>query len=115
MKSHAARKPGRVTIAFLIVTDHTSYDYARIVEEAQLVVDSRNATRRVWFPRRNIALLNSFDRPRPSAPQPRLQPPFRVQRTLLLAAQIEVSHHLREGFPSPVVAIRILLGRSRSS
>src|SRR6202522_2810393 len=29
----------------LIVTDHTSYDYARIVKEAQLVVDSRNATR----------------------------------------------------------------------
>ncbi len=29
----------------LIVTDHTSYDYARIVQEAQLVVDSRNATR----------------------------------------------------------------------
>ena len=29
----------------LIVTDHTSYDYARIVNEAQLVVDSRNATR----------------------------------------------------------------------
>jgi UDP-N-acetyl-D-glucosamine dehydrogenase len=29
----------------LIVTDHSSYDYARVVEEAQLVVDSRNATR----------------------------------------------------------------------
>jgi UDP-N-acetyl-D-glucosamine dehydrogenase len=29
----------------LIVTDHTSYDYARIVEESQLVVDSRHATR----------------------------------------------------------------------
>jgi UDP-N-acetyl-D-glucosamine dehydrogenase len=29
----------------LIVTDHTSYDYARIVRESQLVVDSRNATR----------------------------------------------------------------------
>jgi UDP-N-acetyl-D-glucosamine dehydrogenase len=29
----------------LIVTDHTSYDYARIVAEAQLVVDSRNATK----------------------------------------------------------------------
>jgi UDP-N-acetyl-D-glucosamine dehydrogenase len=29
----------------LIVTDHTSYDYERIVREAQLVVDSRNATR----------------------------------------------------------------------
>ncbi|MFB3815949.1 MAG: nucleotide sugar dehydrogenase [Terriglobales bacterium] len=29
----------------LIVTDHSTYDYRRIVEEAQLVVDSRNATR----------------------------------------------------------------------
>ncbi len=29
----------------LIVTDHSAYDYARIVSEAQLVVDSRNATR----------------------------------------------------------------------
>jgi len=29
----------------LIVTDHSSYDYARIVREAPLVVDSRNATR----------------------------------------------------------------------
>jgi len=29
----------------LIVTDHSDYDYARIVHEAQLVVDTRNATR----------------------------------------------------------------------
>jgi UDP-N-acetyl-D-glucosamine dehydrogenase len=29
----------------LIVTDHSDYDYARIVRESQLVVDSRNATR----------------------------------------------------------------------
>jgi UDP-N-acetyl-D-glucosamine dehydrogenase len=29
----------------LIVTDHSDYDYARITHEAQLVVDSRNATR----------------------------------------------------------------------
>jgi UDP-N-acetyl-D-glucosamine dehydrogenase len=29
----------------LIVTDHSDYDYARIVQEAQLVVDSRNATK----------------------------------------------------------------------
>jgi len=28
----------------LIVTDHSDYDYARIVREAQLVVDTRNAT-----------------------------------------------------------------------
>lgn len=29
----------------LIVTDHSDYDYARIVRESKLVVDSRNATR----------------------------------------------------------------------
>jgi UDP-N-acetyl-D-glucosamine dehydrogenase len=29
----------------LIVTDHSDYDYRRIVDEAQLVVDTRNATR----------------------------------------------------------------------
>lgn len=29
----------------LIVTDHTSYDYKKIVAEAQLVVDTRNATK----------------------------------------------------------------------
>jgi UDP-N-acetyl-D-glucosamine dehydrogenase len=31
--------------AVVIVTDHSSYDYERIVNEAQLVVDTRNATR----------------------------------------------------------------------
>ena len=29
----------------VIVTDHSDYDYAKIVEESQLVVDSRNATK----------------------------------------------------------------------
>lgn len=29
----------------LIVTDHTSYDYRRIVAESQIVVDTRNATK----------------------------------------------------------------------
>jgi len=31
--------------AVLIVTDHTSYDYRRIVAESQIVVDTRNATK----------------------------------------------------------------------
>jgi UDP-N-acetyl-D-glucosamine dehydrogenase len=31
----------------LIVTDHSSYDYAKIVDEAQLVVDTRNATKSI--------------------------------------------------------------------
>jgi UDP-N-acetyl-D-glucosamine dehydrogenase len=34
----------------LIVTDHSDYDYRRIVREAQLVVDSRNATRGIDSP-----------------------------------------------------------------
>jgi UDP-N-acetyl-D-glucosamine dehydrogenase len=29
----------------LIVTDHSDYDYKKIVNDAKLVVDSRNATR----------------------------------------------------------------------
>jgi len=29
----------------LIVTDHSDYDYASIVDQSQLVVDSRNATK----------------------------------------------------------------------
>jgi len=31
--------------AVMIVTDHTTYDYRKIVDEAQLVIDTRNATR----------------------------------------------------------------------
>lgn len=34
----------------LIVTDHSDYDYARIVRESQLVVDTRNATRGISAP-----------------------------------------------------------------
>ena len=40
----------------LIATDHTSYDYNTIVEAAKLVVDSRNATRRVAKGREKIVL-----------------------------------------------------------
>lgn len=29
----------------IIVTDHSDYDYQRIVKESKLVVDTRNATR----------------------------------------------------------------------
>jgi UDP-N-acetyl-D-glucosamine dehydrogenase len=35
----------------LIVTDHSSYDYATIVRDAQLVVDTRNATRGIDSPK----------------------------------------------------------------
>jgi UDP-N-acetyl-D-glucosamine dehydrogenase len=35
----------------LIVTDHSDYDYRRIVEESQLVVDTRNATKGIDSPK----------------------------------------------------------------
>jgi UDP-N-acetyl-D-glucosamine dehydrogenase len=38
----------------LIATDHTSYDYDAIVRDAKLVVDTRNATRRVKSHREKI-------------------------------------------------------------
>jgi len=37
--------------AVVIVTDHSSYDYAAIVEQSQLVVDTRNATKGINSPR----------------------------------------------------------------
>ena len=40
----------------VIATDHSSYDYAAIVESAQLVVDTRNATRRIVRNRNKIVL-----------------------------------------------------------
>ena len=40
--------------AVLIATDHSSYDYALIVESSKLVVDSRNATKRVLRNREKI-------------------------------------------------------------
>src|SRR6202049_1512414 len=35
----------------LIVTDHSDYDYARLVRESQLVVDTRNATKGIKSPK----------------------------------------------------------------
>ena len=37
--------------AVLIVTDHSSYDYQRIVDQTQLVIDTRNATRGIESPK----------------------------------------------------------------
>ncbi len=37
--------------AVVIVTDHTSYDYRAIVEQSQLVVDTRNATKGIESPK----------------------------------------------------------------
>jgi UDP-N-acetyl-D-glucosamine dehydrogenase len=35
----------------MIVTDHSSYNYAEIVAEANLVVDTRNATKGIVSPK----------------------------------------------------------------
>jgi UDP-N-acetyl-D-glucosamine dehydrogenase len=35
----------------VIVTDHSDYDYKKIVGEAQLVVDTRNATKGIDSPK----------------------------------------------------------------
>jgi len=40
----------------IIATDHTSYDFNAIVDSAKLVVDTRNATRRVMRHREKIVL-----------------------------------------------------------
>ncbi len=40
----------------VIATDHSSYDYASILESSQLVVDTRNATRRIARHRNKIVL-----------------------------------------------------------
>ena len=42
--------------AVLIATDHSSYDYTSIVDAAKLVIDTRNATRRVIRHREKIFL-----------------------------------------------------------
>jgi UDP-N-acetyl-D-glucosamine dehydrogenase len=42
--------------AVLISTDHSSYDYGAIVDAAKLVIDTRNATRRVMRHRNKIVL-----------------------------------------------------------
>jgi len=40
----------------VIATDHSSYDYQAIVEASPLVVDTRNATRRIARNRNKIVL-----------------------------------------------------------
>jgi UDP-N-acetyl-D-glucosamine dehydrogenase len=43
--------------AVIILTDHTTVDYGRIVESARLVIDTRNATRYVREGRDNVVML----------------------------------------------------------
>jgi UDP-N-acetyl-D-glucosamine dehydrogenase len=50
MKSTPLEELGRFDCV-VIVTDHSSYDYAAIVRESRLVVDSRNATRGIASPK----------------------------------------------------------------
>jgi UDP-N-acetyl-D-glucosamine dehydrogenase len=37
--------------ALVIVTDHSAYDYQAIVEQSQLVIDTRNATKGIDSPK----------------------------------------------------------------
>ena len=37
--------------AVLIVTDHSSYDYKAIVDQSQLIIDTRNATKHIDSPK----------------------------------------------------------------
>ncbi len=50
MKSVPLRNLGEYDCV-VIVTDHSSYDYRAIVEQAQLVIDTRNATRGIESPK----------------------------------------------------------------
>ena len=49
----------RAADAVVIVTDHDGVDYQRVVDEAQVVVDTRNATRRLVASRARIVSLAS--------------------------------------------------------
>ena len=41
----------------IIITDHSSYDYQAIVDQAKLVFDTRNATKKVTKNRNKITVL----------------------------------------------------------
>jgi UDP-N-acetyl-D-glucosamine dehydrogenase len=43
--------------AVIILTDHSSIDYTRVVESAKLVIDTRNATKDVREGRTNVVML----------------------------------------------------------
>jgi UDP-N-acetyl-D-glucosamine dehydrogenase len=47
----------------VIVTDHRSIDYQRIVNEAGLIVDTRNATARTTSGRARIVALSGASHP----------------------------------------------------
>lgn len=51
----------------VIVTDHTTIDYQRLVDHAMLIVDSRNATARTTRTRARIVSLSSVTRSEPVA------------------------------------------------
>jgi len=58
LKSSRLTKSGlRSADLVVILTDHTSYDYQKIVDNAQLLFDARNATRDIVANRKKIVLL----------------------------------------------------------
>ena len=63
-KSHGLMKSVKVTPELIknadlviIITDHSSYDYQAIVDQAKLVFDTRNATKKVTKNRNKITVL----------------------------------------------------------
>ena len=43
----------------VITTDHTCFDYAMIVKNAKVVIDTRNATKKIRVSKKNVVLLGS--------------------------------------------------------
>jgi UDP-N-acetyl-D-glucosamine dehydrogenase len=43
----------------VITTDHTCFDYAMIVKNAKVVIDTRNATKKIRGSKKNVVLLGS--------------------------------------------------------
>jgi len=58
LKSSRLTKSGLKSADLVVIlTDHTSYDYQKIVDNAQLLFDARNATRDIVANRKKIVLL----------------------------------------------------------
>jgi UDP-N-acetyl-D-glucosamine dehydrogenase len=43
----------------VITTDHTCFDYDMIVKNAKVVIDTRNATKKIRGSKKNVVLLGS--------------------------------------------------------
>src|SRR5260370_22484389 len=73
--------------AVVIATDHSSYDYVGIVDAAKLVIDTRNATRRVMRHREKIVLCY----------EAMTSPAEEIRR------QLEESARVKQSFPGELI------------